>query len=319
MRVVLYSQHVLGVGHVFRVLEIARALAGHQVYLITGGPRVQIPLPEHVTHLPLPGLCMDSDFSGLFPVDPDCRLEDVQAERLLKLRGYLGQIKPDVLMVELFPFGRKAFRFELLPILEDIRAGGLGAPKVVCSLRDILVEKSDPDKYETRVLKWLHGLFDALLVHSDPRLIPLDLTFSRVDRIKIPLIYTGYVTPRPCSGSGEGIRAELGLEPGEQVVVVSAGGGGVGRELPRTALEASELLQKRIPHRFFAFTGPYCDPLELERLQKRSSRLPLGPGGMLHRPFSGLFVRRAPLGEPGRIQHHLEPALRRGVRPGAAL
>ncbi len=273
MRVVLYSQHVLGVGHVFRVLEIARALYGHEVYLITGGPEVRVPLPEHVTHLPLPGLRMDENFSGLFTVDAGRSLDGVKAERLAAIRGHLQKISPHALVIELFPFGRKAFKFELLPILEEIRSGGLGGPKVVCSLRDILVEKSDPDKYEKRALKWLNRLFDALMVHSDPSLIPLDHTFSRVDQIEAPLIYTGYVTPKPDPAAGKSLRAELGLDPTELLVVASAGGGGVGRELPRAALEASEILQKRVPHRFFAFTGPYADPYEFERMQKRASRL----------------------------------------------
>ena len=286
MRVVLYSQHVLGVGHVFRVLEICRALAGHEVYLITGGPKVQAPLPPQVTHLPMPGLRMDENFSGLFPVDPGLELEEVKARRTRALRGFLREIRPQVLVIELFPFGRKAFKFELLPILEEIRGGGLGAPKVVCSLRDILVEKSDQSKFEKRALKWLNGLFDALLVHSDPGLIPLDDTFSRVEQIEVPLIYTGYITPKPKAGAAEKLRADLEISPGEAMLTVSAGGGGVGRELPRAALEASEILQSRIPHRFFAFCGPYADPLEVGRLQERASRL----GWARVERFSGRFL-----------------------------
>jgi predicted glycosyltransferase len=274
LRVLLYSQHVLGVGHVFRVLEIARALKGHQVYLVTGGPKINLPLPEHVTHLPMPGLRMDQNFSGLFPVEGGRELEEVKQERLGLLQGFMQKVKPHALVIELFPFGRKAFRFELLPVLEDIRKTPGQRPRVICSLRDILVEKTDQAKFERRALEWLNGLFDALIVHSDPGLIPLDETFSRVDQIKVPLYYTGFVTPVSPAGAGEKLREELGVSPGETMLLASAGGGNVGRELPRAALEAAEILSRNNPIRFFSFSGPYVDPDELARLKERAARLP---------------------------------------------
>ena len=45
MKIVIYCQHVLGIGHLFRSLEICRALSGHEVILITGGPQLDSPLP----------------------------------------------------------------------------------------------------------------------------------------------------------------------------------------------------------------------------------------------------------------------------------
>ncbi len=36
MKILVYCQHVLGVGHFFRTLEICRALAGHDVVLVSG-------------------------------------------------------------------------------------------------------------------------------------------------------------------------------------------------------------------------------------------------------------------------------------------
>ena len=49
MKIVFYCQHVLGVGHFFRSLEICRALAGHEVILVTGGPRFEVQLPGHIS------------------------------------------------------------------------------------------------------------------------------------------------------------------------------------------------------------------------------------------------------------------------------
>ena len=66
-------------------------------------------------------------------------------------------------MVQLYPFSRKAFRFELGPIFEGVRNRALSPSRVVCSLRDILVEKEGPGLYEKRAVSVLNSHFDALL------------------------------------------------------------------------------------------------------------------------------------------------------------
>ena len=96
----------------------------------------------------------------------------------------------------MFPFGRKRFARELLPLLEANRAR-MRPAITLCSVRDILVEKEDQAKFESKVLKWLNPYFDGVLVHSDPELIRLDETFSRVRDIACPIWYTGYVAQVP--------------------------------------------------------------------------------------------------------------------------
>ena len=85
------------------------------------------------------------------------------------------------------------FGFELEPLLADIRKGRFGQIRSVCSLRDILVEKKDPTAYEERVIRRLNRHFDALLIHSDPEILRLEETFSRVADINIPVAYTGFI------------------------------------------------------------------------------------------------------------------------------
>ncbi len=125
------------------------------------------------------------------------------------------EISPDVFMIELYPFGRKAFRFELDPILDRIRDGSLPPCQVVCSLRDVLVEKTDAGKYEDRVTHLLNRYFDAVLVHSDPDFLKLDTTFSRLEDISSSVVYTGFVTPKPIPGSGNTLRTKLGVSDDE--------------------------------------------------------------------------------------------------------
>ena len=152
MNIIFYCQYVWGMGHLVRSLEFARALSGHNVTLIAGGQKVEVDLPDHVQLVRLPVLTMDEKFTRLIPGDPGRSLEQIQQERKNTLYSLLEKEQPDLFIVELYPFGRSIFGFELEPLLADMRAGQFGHVKAVCSLRDILVEKKDPPAYEERVL-----------------------------------------------------------------------------------------------------------------------------------------------------------------------
>lgn len=273
MRIVQYCQHVLGVGHFHRSLEIAKALAPHEVVFVTGGAPMDFEPPANVRHVQLPGLMMDADFSRFIPVEPGAEVDEVLVRRLAQFKDLMAEVRPDIFLVELFPFGRKKFGFELLPILEAARAGEYGPCKSVCSLRDILVEKTKQAKFEKRVLSQLNPLFDCLLVHADPQLIRLEETFPAAADITIPIRYTGYVTPRPAPGAGAAVKAKLDLAD-EPLVVASAGGGNVGQELLQATVQASALLAETTPHRLVVFTGPYASDAELSDLAELAKNTP---------------------------------------------
>ena len=143
MKIIQYCQHVLGIGHLFRSLEICRALSAHEVILVTGGPQVDAGLPEHVREVRLPDLQMNQEFKGLFSSQKDNSLEQIKADRQKCLLAIVEREKPDIFLVELYPFGRKAFRFELDPVLEALGKRESSPCGAICSVRDILVEK-DP-------------------------------------------------------------------------------------------------------------------------------------------------------------------------------
>lgn len=268
MTIVFYCQHVLGLGHFMRSLAIVRALAPNRVVFVTGGPEVPGELPPHVVHERLPVLSMDEDFGAVL-CEGD--IETVKLARAAALAAILERERPDAFVVELYPFGRRAFEFELVPALTAIRRGAYGRPKVLCSLRDILVEKKDPEKYQSRVIGRLNALFDGLLVHSDPALFSLEETFPRVGEIAVPVSYTGFVTERPSPGARERVRAAMGIEPGQKLIVASAGGGKVGSELLFATLESYPRITPENPPRLTIFTGPFLDEAAFDRLRAGSS------------------------------------------------
>ena len=257
MKIVVYCQHVLGIGHLFRTIEICKALAGHDVILVTGGPMVEKSLPTHVREFRQPQLQMDAEFKGLYSTDPHVRLERLKEKRQARLLSFFKEEAPDIFLVELYPFGRKAFRFELDPVLEGIRAKRLPDCGVVCSVRDILVEKEDQERHESRALTTLNSYFDAVLVHSDPNLVRIDETFFRFDKITIPVVYTGYIAQAPDPLARESIRDRLGIGRNDVLIVASAGGGSVGNPLLESAIQAFNRLRIKNTKYLRVYTGPF--------------------------------------------------------------
>lgn len=259
MKIIFYCQYVLGMGHFFRSLQIASALSDHEVILVVGGQAVDADLPEHVRLVRLPALYMDEHFTTLIAEQKDQDVEAVKEQRKAILSDLFREIRPDLFMIELYPFGRTIFQFELDPLLEKIGAGEYGRVLRVCSLRDVLVEKRDPVEYEARVLGKLNRLFDLLLIHSDADFLPLTETFGRVGDITIPLCYTGFVTRHPSPGSARAIRKELGIGPETRLIVASAGGGRTGYRLLKNAALACRTLLDSHDLRVEIFSGPFMD------------------------------------------------------------
>jgi predicted glycosyltransferase len=257
-------------GHLFRSLELARAFSGHQVILIAGGREVDIELPEHVSLVRLPGLYMDEQFTTLMAEDANHSVEFIQHQRKVILVSLFQQHRPDVFMIELYPFGRTIFGFELQPLLDWIHMGRFGDVKVVCSLRDILVEKRKQEFYEERVINMLHTYFDLLLIHSDEHLLTLDETFSRMNDIQIPVVYTGFVAPKADPAAGRQLRQELVIGSAEKLVVVSAGGGRSGYSLLNCIMDAYPLMKQTDSIRIEMFAGPFREPDEFEKLAAKA-------------------------------------------------
>jgi len=254
--VMVYVQHLLGIGHQMRAAAIIRAMqaAGMDVTCVSGGEPGGMPDLAGARLIQLPALrAADASFKRL--VDDEGRELDGQGRerrRLALLRAY-AEVRPQALLVEGFPFARWRFRFELLPLLQAAREGGT---RVACSVRDILVARNDPDRLDA-IVEILRQSFDAVLVHGDERLVPFGATFGAVERIADLIRYTGYVAPPPPDRTPDG--------PGAGEVVVAAGGGAVGGALLRTALAARPLTRlAAAPWRLI--TGPNLPPEERRAL-----------------------------------------------------
>ena len=265
-RVLFYCQPVLGMGHLVRSLAVLGGLSDFEVWLINGGTafgtETRHLIPKGLNIIELPPLASDREFTDIRPIDPAADVTQVRAERQRILIDALGRVRPAVLMIELYPFGRLKFDFELRPLLQAAR-GLSKPPRIVCSLRDILVNKRDQAGFEQFAITTANRYFDLLLVHSDPGFQPLEETFPPVDQLTCAIEYTGYVIPAVAATQAAGQARARSAEP---TIVASIGGGRVGVELLEAAIAASQSLHRSRAHRLRIFTGPYLPLKDWERL-----------------------------------------------------
>lgn len=232
-RVLIWVQHLLGTGHTVRATAIAHALRerGADVTLALGArPPATLDLAG-LDVLPLhPVAATDGSFRVI--VDPDgAPYEAVAARRLAALERHLDERGADVLLTEAFPFGRRRFAAELMPLIARARQRGA---RTVSSIRDVLVRKSAAK--EAQMAANAAANFDRILVHADPRVVALDDSFASAASLGDRLVYTGFV-------DGGGTVPVRPAPPGERAgVVVSAGGSNVGAALVAASIAAAGAL-----------------------------------------------------------------------------
>src|SRR5689334_11850850 len=268
-RVFFYVQHLLGIGHLKRAAAIARALAdaGTRVDFVLGGAPVSgiAPAGVRVVQLP-PAIASDAQFTNLLNEHGNKVDESWKARRKQALLAAYEEAKPDIVLLEMYPFGRRQFRFELLPLLDRV-AQLYPKPLVAVSVRDILVDKGRMDRAR-EAADLVKERVDLVLVHGDPALTRLDLTFPLAREIADKLTYTGFVVERPVAADPFADRAD-----GE--ILVSAGGGAVGFPLLAAAIRAKKLTRHR-DRSWRIVTGanlPASERKELDRLAAGDPRI----------------------------------------------
>jgi predicted glycosyltransferase len=259
-----YCQHSLGLGHLARSLALCAAFAERfRVVLLSGGALPSgIALPDSVELVQLPALTLAPD-RRLVHDGGGHTLEQAQALRRERIQATFRATQPEVLVVELFPFGRKKFADEIVPLLDAAHARGAERPLVACSLRDILVSRGERQaRHDERAATLANRYFDVVLVHSDPRFARLDESFQPDTPLHTTVEHTGFVVPPP-----------VGHAPTRRNgVVVSAGGGRVGGPLLRAAVEAHSLLGPRARTKVVA--GPFLPEDEWQSLERSARGTP---------------------------------------------
>src|SRR5712691_6353099 len=193
--VLFYVQHLLGIGHLQRALRIAEALARNAVAvtLVSGGVPVALPRDPAIRFVQLtPVRANDARFELVDGAGQPIG-DALREERRAALLAAFASTRPDGMIIEGYPFARRAFRFELEPLIAAVRAAR-PRPRLICSVRDIVVVRDDPRRHRD-IAGSVRGDFDAVLVHGDAAFIAFEASFPAAPEIADRLIYTGYVCP----------------------------------------------------------------------------------------------------------------------------
>lgn len=243
-KVLFYVQHLLGIGHLMRSVRICDALSdiNVDVTLVTGGMPVSGFPPDGIKHIELAPIAVrNGDFSQI--VDSHGRLidDDFKANRCAQLLEIFRRTTPDLVVLEAFPFGRRQLRFELLPLIEAI-SKTTPKPVLVSSIRDFLQRRIKPGR-DDYVVQLIKQFFDKIVIHGDPTFATLAESFPKAVQFENKIAYSGIVCAKPVTAQTEAFD-----------VVVSAGGGAVGKELVQASIDAANLLSDSLT--WCIITGP---------------------------------------------------------------
>ena len=148
MNIAIVVTHLLGAGHLRRAINLGNAVKayGGDVTVISGGVQVTHFDTQQINIVQLPAIKSDgTNFTHLLqpegiPIDAV-----YMANRSDMLNTLIRDLDADVVITELFPFGRRVLRKEFISMLETVRA----LPKrtlVLSSVRDILSSPSSEEK-----------------------------------------------------------------------------------------------------------------------------------------------------------------------------
>ncbi len=243
MRTTIVVTHLLGAGHLRRAINLAQAFAQNNtnndsddaVTIISGGMPVSAFKTANTgfTFKQLPPLRSDgTNFQRLLMPDGEPADDEYFQTRKEMLADVMADSDCDVLITELFPFGRRVLREEFTHLLDETYAVPSGRrPVILSSVRDILAAPSSSKKQQqTEAL--IEHFYDGVLVHADRAIIKLEESWPVTEKIKRKLRYTGFVTQaKPQSKPINQTRSSPSVVQNNNAadeILVSAGSGSVG-------------------------------------------------------------------------------------------
>ena len=263
-RVLFYSHNGVGVGHLQRQLDLAKAYYRRHpdsaILLATGSRGASMfEFPAGIDYLKLPALRMVDRYRNWEPRDLPLPIETVIEMRAETLRETVRMFTPDLLVADFMPAGPYG---ELLPALDELQRQG-GSP--VVGFRDIVDEPAFVRELwqETGVYDILRSRYAAVCVYGDPEV--LDFSEYGLDAVSgIPVHYCGYL--------GRAETAEQSASSSGPFMVATSGGGADGSSVLDQFLHAAQLLRPSIGGRWLAVSGPLMADADHDRLVRLGNR-----------------------------------------------
>ena len=275
LRVAIYSQDSLGLGHLRRNTLIGRCLLEQSedtnILLFMDSPTgTFFALPRGMDHMKLPSIRkIDAGQwqATVLQIDTPA----LQRWRADLLRGALTHYRPDVVLVDHMPGGAQG---ELIPALKALKQTHPNS-SVVLGLRDIL------DRQEIIARVWQReGAYGALRLYYDRILIYGNREIfdtARIYRLPVPprgIRYCGYVVNRCPVQRASSVRQAVRAR-GKQLVYVSAGGGADSALLMHTYVRAIRKLGGRVDFATIMAVGVHAPPDVHRAIESEAVGLPI--------------------------------------------
>lgn len=276
MRLIVYSHDGFGLGNIRRMLAICthllQAIPDLSILMLSGSPMLHsFRLPKGLDYIKLP--CLNRGTSG----ELSAKYLGTEVEETVLLRSHLilsaiASFRPDVFLVDKKPYG---MRNELQASLEYLRSE-LPETQLVLLLRDIL------DHPAATIQDWQkHGYYDAIQTLYDRVLVVGSADIFDVRReyqfpatVAAKVQFCGYIRKELDDKNPAQIRQELQLQPDEQLVLVTPGGGEDGYSLINTYLSGLAHLPSSLKLRSLIICGPEMPAEQQTALAETASHYP---------------------------------------------
>jgi predicted glycosyltransferase len=247
MRLMMYSQDGMGLGHLRRTRNIAREVLELQpdahILAVADAPDAPFfPRLDRMEFVKLPTIVKTGPGAW--------RAHTARTNETVALRGQLildayKEFSPDAVLVDHMPAGARG---ELMPLLDNALASR-ERPRLILGLRDILDEPSTVERAwrEDGALDYL-GEYDRVLVHGAPDVYDAAEQYGLCQRTR-RLTYNHYVAPRRPHRT----TAAASTDP---FVLMTGGGGADAYRLARAFVGAVSILRRSRTLRSLVLAGP---------------------------------------------------------------
>jgi predicted glycosyltransferase len=265
VRLVLFCNEMMGLGHLRRALVVGSALvSSHEdstALVITGSHALgamQVPAGVDVMKLPTAAVDAESAWrASTVRPPPTLAIEttDIQKLRAQLSLAAVRSLRPDVVLVDYRPFGRDG---DLLPTLEWLRAEK--ACKTVLGLWEVS-DAHDQSQWTPDRIAAVRRLYDLVIIYGEPS--PDDERVRLPRAAGIPVETTGVIGTPPGSVGAD----DLGVG----YLLVAAGGGADGYPLLDMALAA--IRGRALPVPAVLVAGPLMSGEQFAELARAANGL----------------------------------------------
>ncbi len=249
MRLLMYSQDGMGLGHLRRTHNIAREILAREpeaaILVVADSPVAPFftPIPG-MTFLKLQTIVKIGD--GEWRASKEATsIDDAVEQRGEQIVDAFREFQPDVISVDHMPLGARG---ELKPLLDAV-SGGAKSPRMVLGLRDVLDTPSTiRDAWDQLGAYDYLERYESVLIYGCKDVYDAEAAYNLKPRAR-DVTYCNYVAPRKDSGPAP-------VKDQQPFVLVMGGGGADAFPLAKAFLDAMPKILHSAPLRALIITGP---------------------------------------------------------------